>query len=62
MCGWFGASCGTFEWRGEQQKADFIFSNSVLVFVCLFFFFQRSTLEVMLVWVVMRVMMTVTKR
>ena len=38
MCGWFGASCGTFEWRGQQQKADFILSNGVLVFVCLFFF------------------------
>lgn len=42
MCGWFGASCGSFEWRGEQQKADFIFSNSVLVFVCLFFFFPTQ--------------------
>lgn len=41
MRGWFGASCGTFEWRGEQQKADFILSNSVLVFVGLFFFLMQ---------------------
>ena len=51
----------TFEWRGEQQKADFILSNSALVFAFLFFS-QRSPLGMMLLQVAVRVMMTETKR
>lgn len=51
----------TFEWRGQQQKADFILSNSALVFAFLFFS-QRSPLGMMLLQVAVRVMMTETKR